>query len=81
MMKKFFYLTAILTIVLVSCNSEKKYKEKLSNAASMIEKEANLSEAIVLTYCDTWRKVIYDHEYNGEYCTDFNEALAKAMSS
>lgn len=26
---------------------------------------------------DTWRKVIYDHEYNGEYCTDFNEALAK----
>ena len=76
-MKKFFYLTAILTIVLVSCNSEKKYKEKLSNAASMIEKEANLSEAIVLTYCDTWRKVIYDHEYNGEYCTDFNEALAK----
>ena len=54
-MKKFFYLTAILTIVLVSCNSEKKYKEKLSNAASMIEKEANLSEAIVLTYCDTWR--------------------------
>ena len=77
MMKKFFYLTAILTIVLVSCNSEKKYKEKLSNAASMIEKEANLSEAIVLTYCDTWRKVIYDHEYNGEYCTDFNEALAK----
>ena len=77
MMKKFFYLTAILTIVLVSCNSEKKYKEKLSNAASMIEKEANLSEAIVLTYCDTWRKVIYDHENNGEYCTDFNEALAK----
>ena len=76
-MKKFFYLTAILTIVLVSCNSEKKYKEKLSNAASMIEKEANLGEAIVLTYCDTWRKVIYDHEYNGEYCTDFNEALAK----
>ena len=36
MMKKFFYLTAILTIVLVSCNSEKKYKEKLSNAASNI---------------------------------------------
>ena len=22
-------------------------------------------------------KSIYDHEYNGEYCTDFNEALAK----
>ena len=59
MMKKFFYLTAILTIVLVSCNSEKKYKEKLSNAASMIEKEANLSEAIVLTYCDTWRTDTY----------------------
>ena len=34
MMKKFFYLTAILTIVLVSCNSEKKYKEKLSNATT-----------------------------------------------
>ena len=43
----------------------------------MIEKEADLSEAIALHYCDTWRKVIYDHEYNGEYCTDFNEALAK----
>ena len=43
----------------------------------MIEKEADLSEAITLHYCDTWRKVIYDHEYNGEYCTDFNEALAK----
>ena len=77
MMKKFFYLTAILTIVLVSCNSEKEYIAKLSNTASMIEKEADLSEAITLHYCDTWRKVIYDHEYNGEYCTDFNEALAK----
>ena len=77
MMKKFFYLSAILAIVLVSCNSEKEYIAKLSNTASMIEKEADLSEAIALHYCDTWRKVIYDHEYNGEYCTDFNEALAK----
>ena len=77
MMKKFFYLSAILAIVLVSCNSEKEYIAKLSNTASMIEKEADLSEAITLHYCDTWRKVIYDHEYNGEYCTDFNEALAK----
>ena len=76
-MKKFFYLSAILAIVLVSCNSEKEYIAKLSNTASMIEKEADLSEAITLHYCDTWRKVIYDHEYNGEYCTDFNEALAK----
>ena len=76
-MKKFFYLSAILAIVLVSCNSEKEYIAKLSNTASMIEKEADLSEAIALHYCDTWRKVIYDHEYNGEYCTDFNEALAK----
>lgn len=77
MMKKFFYLSTILAIILVSCNSEKKYKDKLSNTISMIEEEANLSEAIVFHYCDTWRKVIYDHEYNGEYCTDFNEALAK----
>ena len=69
MMKKFFYLSAILAIVLVSCNSEKEYIAKLSNTASMIEKEADLSEAIALHYCDTWRKVIYDH--------DFNEALAK----
>ena len=76
-MKKFFYLSAILAMVLVSCNSEKEYIAKLSNTASMIEKEADLSEAITLHYCDTWRKVIYDHEYNGEYCTDFNEALAK----
>ena len=73
MMKKFFYLSAILAIVLVSCNSEKEYIAKLSNTASMIEKEADLSEAITLHYCDTWRKVIYDHEYNGEYCTDFND--------
>ncbi len=44
----------------------------------MIEKEADLIEAITLHYCDTWRKVtFYDHEYNGEYCTDFNEDLAK----
>lgn len=77
MMKKIFYFSVILSIVLVSCNSEKKYTEKLSNAASMIENEANLSGAIALHYCDTWRKVIYDHEYNGEYCTDFNEALEK----
>ena len=60
MMKKFFYLSAILAIVLVSCNSEKEYIAKLSNTASMIEKEADLSEAIALHYCDTWRKVIYD---------------------
>ena len=78
MMKKFFYLSAILAIVLVSCNSEKEYIAKLSNTASMIEKEADLSEAIALHYCDTWRKVIYDHEYNGEYCTDFNEAFPKS---
>ena len=55
MMKKFFYLSAILAIVLVSCNSEKEYIAKLSNTASMIEKEADLSEAITLHYCDTWR--------------------------
>ena len=45
-MKKFFYLSAILAIVLVSCNSEKEYIAKLSNTASMIEKEADLSERI-----------------------------------
>lgn len=76
-MKKFFYFGMILSIILVSCNSEKKYKDKLSNAISMIENEANISGAIALHYCDTWRKVIYDKEYNGKYCTDFNEALAK----
>ena len=59
MMKKFFYLSAILAIVLVSCNSEKEYIAKLSNTASMIEKEADLSEAIALHYCDTWRTDTY----------------------
>ena len=54
------------------CGACGYYRGKLA-----IEKEADLSEAIALHYCDTWRKVIYDHEYNGEYCTDFNEALAK----
>ena len=51
-MKKFFYLSAILAIVLVSCNSEKEYIAKLSNTDSMIEKEAELSQEITL---HNWR--------------------------
>lgn len=71
-------ILAILFAVLLlfGCGNQ-KYQKNIDDAIECMEKITGGSAAISSTYIDTWRTAIYDHEYNGEYCSDFNEALAK----
>lgn len=69
-------LTICIIVLLSSCNNG-KYQETLDKTIDYMEKITGSSAAISSTYIDTWRAAIFDHEYNGGYCSDFNEALAK----
>lgn len=70
-------LTILFAALLFYGCSNKKYQENLDEAIKYMEKITGASAAISNSYIDTWRTAIYDHEYNGEYCSDFNEAIAK----
>ena len=70
-------LPILFTVLLMCGCSNQKYQKDIDDAIECMEKITGGSAAISSTYIDTWRTAIYDHEYNGEYCSDFNEALAK----
>lgn len=74
-MKKVLLLIGLM--VFVSCNSETDYKKKLSSTISLLNRESAISAVIIDSYYNVWKEAIYDNEYNGEYCSDFNKALAK----
>lgn len=63
-------------LLLFGCGNQ-GYQKNIDDTIECMEKITGGSAAISSTYIDTWRTAIYDHEYNGEYCSDFNEALAK----
>lgn len=67
----------LFTVLLLFGCGNQGYQKNIDDAIECMEKITGGSAAISSTYIDTWRTAIYDHEYNGEYCSDFNEALAK----
>ena len=70
-------LAILFAVLLLFVCGNQKYQKNIDDAIECMEKITGGSAAISSTYIDTWRTAIYDHEYNGEYCSDFNEALAK----
>jgi hypothetical protein len=73
-MKKII-LFLLLTIVFTGCADEKKYKENLGNTLDNMAEITALSSVYIDAIADIWKTAIYDNEYMGKYCKDFNEAL------
>lgn len=71
-------IICVIALLLLSCNN-KKYQATLDETIDRMDQITNTSVAISSTYIKVWRTAIYDNEYEGEYCSDFNEALAKHM--
>ncbi len=76
-MKRFLF--ACIAALLISCNGKKEYQKNLEDTIGLMEEAVNTSTAISGTYVEVWRTAIFDNEYNGKYCSDFNEALADHM--
>jgi hypothetical protein len=74
-MKKII-LFALAAIVLAGCKNEKEYQEKLGETLDNMFEVATLSTPFIDGITDVWRTAISDNRYNGNYCRDFNEALA-----
>lgn len=64
-------------IVFASCGkSEKQFDKELSEAYSQMEKTKLTSAIICSEVSQAWHKAIFDNKTpNGNYCSDFNEAL------
>lgn len=73
-MKKILVLFAVF-ISLSSCVSNSEYKKKLESTLTEMVRSAAFAGVTVSSYQDVWRTAIYDNEYRGAYCSDFNEAL------
>jgi len=74
-MRKIILFTAI-AIVLVGCSREKEYQNKFDATLDEMGSIIMLSTPFIDGITNVWNKAISDREYNGKYCSDFNEALA-----
>lgn len=75
-MKKLVCLL-ICSLLLCSCGKEKKFDVKFAEAVDVALNTAAISEDVCNQTKSAWSKAIYDHrDPNGNYCSDFNDALA-----
>ena len=74
-MKKMLALMTIM-ILCLSCN-DKKYKEDITLTIEKIGTAQALCSVYIDSYKDVWSKAIQDKTYEGKYCNDYNEAIAK----
>jgi PBP1b-binding outer membrane lipoprotein LpoB len=74
-MKKILTL-ALLAIVFAGCKNEKKYKENFGQTLDNMATITALSAVYVDAIANVWKTAIYDKEYRGSYCKDFNDALS-----
>lgn len=75
-MNKFLF-TLLACTLLCGCNGSKNYNGKLKKTTQLMAELTFYSGHITDDYTNVWREAIYDKEYQGEYCSDFNEALSK----
>lgn len=75
-MKRLLLLSGLISCILFTgCNNNEEYKEKLGKALDKIETIYLISSVHIWETKNVWRTAIYDHEYNGRRCDDFEEAL------
>ena len=74
-----FLLILLTCALLCGCNSTKKYNEKLKRTTQLMAELTFYSEHITDDYTNVWKEAIYDNEYQGAYCSDFNEALSLSL--
>ena len=70
-------LTLLASLVFFSCTNKKEYTEKLKSTIKLVEECTYSNGAIAEDCINVWNKAIFDNEYDGEYCSDFNEAIYK----
>jgi hypothetical protein len=74
-MKKIIFL-ALLVAVASSCKDEKKYQTKLGSTLDSMTDIIIISAVYIDAIKQVWHTAIYDKEYLGKFCGDFNNALA-----
>ncbi|WP_291596791.1 hypothetical protein [Bacteroides sp.] len=76
-MKKVLFI--IIAIFIIGCSNKKEYNDKLKKTTEVMAELTYFSGHIADDYTEVWRTAIYDNRYQGNYCSDFNEALSKHM--
>jgi hypothetical protein len=74
-MKKII-LFAILAVALTGCKNEKEYQKELDVILDEMLEITMLSTPFIDGITDVWSTAIHKNRYQGNYCSDFNEALA-----
>lgn len=76
-MNKKLYVIAILLSFITGCGNE-KYEENMSVCVDVMSDLFQTSKTISFAYSEVWRNAIFDNkDHDGEYCSDFNEAISK----
>lgn len=75
-MKKTLFLSILCVCILSSCNNEEKYKQSLLEIMIQIDGAKICCATYIDSYKNVWSTAIYDNEYKGKYCGDYNDALA-----
>lgn len=75
-MKNILFLIFI-ALTFIGCNNKKEYNDKLKKTTEIMAELTYFSGHITDDYIEVWKTAIYDNKYQGNYCSDFNEALAK----
>lgn len=75
-MKRLLLLSGLISCILFTgCNNNEEYKDKMETALDKIELICMLSSMKIYEIEYVWQTAIYDHEYNGRRCDNFEEAL------
>lgn len=76
-MKNIILTLFVLSSIFFSCTNKKEYQEKLKSTINLVEECTYSNGAIAEDCINVWNKAIFDKEYDGEYCSDFNKAIYK----
>lgn len=67
----------VLLLFITGCGS-KKYEDDMRECVNVMSDLFQTSKKVSFAYSEVWRNAIFDNkDHNGEYCSDFNEAISR----
>lgn len=82
MKKVFLFLTLVFAVLLTSCNRTAKFDKNLQDAYTKLVLLNSTCQMLSETTIKVWHTAIYENvDLNGNYVSDFNEALATYSKS
>ncbi|MCW0507971.1 hypothetical protein [Riemerella anatipestifer] len=76
-MKKALLFFALSLIIFTSCSNKTQYKKGISDAYVELGGAFFWADMITGEVASVWHRAIFDRSYQGQYVSDFNEALAQ----